>query len=74
VTTKRNGRQRAFAKGEKQVRRATTVKLRAKPTTRGKRIVRRDHGRLALRLAVTFRPAGGESRTNRMRGLRLPAS
>ena len=74
VTTKRNGRQRAFAKGDKQVRRATTVTLRAKPTARGKRIVRRDHGRLALRLAVTFRPAGGEPRTDRMRGLRLPAS
>ncbi|MET0817434.1 MAG: hypothetical protein ABWZ67_07755, partial [Solirubrobacteraceae bacterium] len=74
VTTKRNGRQRAFAKGGTQVRSAPTVTLRAKPTARGRRIVRRDHGRLALRLAVTFRPTGGEPRTDRMRGLRLPAS
>jgi uncharacterized protein YjbI with pentapeptide repeats len=74
VTTKRNGRQRAFAKGEKLIRSAPTVTLRAKPTARGKRIVRRDHGRLALRLAVTFRPSGGDPRTDRMRGLRLPAS
>jgi hypothetical protein len=74
VTTKRNGRQRAFAEGDKQPRRATTVTLRAQPTARGKRIVRRDHGRLALRLAVTFRPTGGEPRTDRMRGLRLPTS
>ena len=74
VTTKRNGRQRPFAKGERQVRRAGTVTLRARPTARGKRILRRDHGRLALRLAVTFRPTGGDPRTDRMRGLRLPAS
>jgi uncharacterized protein YjbI with pentapeptide repeats len=74
VTTKRNGRQRAFAKGERQVRRAGTVTLRARPTARGKRIVRRVHGRMALRLAVTFRPTGGDPRTDRMRGLRLPAS
>ena len=73
VTTRRNGHRRPFARGEQRVRRAATVRLRAKPNARGARLVRRDPRGLVLRLAVTFTPQGGASRSVRVRGLRLPA-
>ena len=60
VTIRRNGRTWSFATGAAGIRNATTVTLRATPTKRAQGLVGREHGRLALRLAVTFRPTGGD--------------
>lgn len=61
-----------FARAHRTSHRASTLRFRVIPNTRGKRLVRHHTYRVVLRLWISYTPSGGEQRKRGFYGLHLP--
>lgn len=64
ATVRSGGKAITYAKGAARPRRAGTVSLTLRPTTSGRRALRRHH-RLTATMTITFRRASGAAATRR---------